>query len=501
MPPSSITPSDSSELDKLGRARPEVFSSRWTELGFCVSILGSMMISEFLISGFNVVLPVLLEQTGIDASQKTWPSSIFSLVTGALLLPFGRLTDMYGCFPVYFGGLAWLLVSTVVLGFAQDLPLLLAARALQGVGAAAYLPAGMTLLGTTYRPGPRKNTIFSLYGGCAPFGFFTGIVVAGLCGEYTRWSWYAWIAAVLLLALCVLTAFCVPHRWKRGDLVSMDWWGTLTSVASLGLLNYAFTDAAHVDGRFASPKILVTLVLGVVLMAVFIYIEGWVVEKPLLPGSLFRIKFITPLFLALFIAYGGFGVYLFYSAFYIETILGVSPVVAACWFAPLAVGGITIALLGGFTLHKLPGTILLLLSATGFTVSSLLFALIPADPNYWAWVFPAMVCATIGVDIAFNVSGIFITSNVPQDQQGLAGACVNGLVFLGMSFFQGWADYAVATKSNQGSSEGESFKAAFHLGIACGGAVILIVLGFVRIGRAKSDLTFEEKRQSQSVVH
>lgn len=304
-----------SEIEKLGKSRPDVFDSRWKELGFCLSILGSMMMSEFLISGFNVVLPVLLEQTGIDPSQKTWPSSIFSLVTGALLLPFGRLTDTFGCYPIYLGGLVWLMIWSVALGFAKNLPLLLAARALQGIGAAAFLPAGIKLLGITYRPGPRKNTVFSLYGGCAPFGFFSGIVVAGLCGQYVYWGWWAWIAAIMLLFLCVITFFCVPHEWQRGGLETMDWWGCATSVAGLSLLTYAFTDAAHVQGMFASPQILVTLILGVILLGAFVYVEGWVAKAPLLPPSLFKVKYVTPLFLALFIAYGSFGIYLFYASF------------------------------------------------------------------------------------------------------------------------------------------------------------------------------------------
>ena len=179
----------------------------------------------------------------------------------------------------------------------------------------------------------------------------------------------------------------------------------------------------------------------------------------------------------------------------IETILNVSPLLAAVWFTPMAVGGMLIALVGGATLHKLPGTILLLLSGSGFVVCSLLFALIPDNPNYWAWVFPAMVCTTIGIDISYNVSGIFITTSVPKDQQGLAGACINGLVFFGISFFLGWADFAVASRSH--NNAGESYKTAFWFAVGCGGVVILLVLGFIRIGRAKSDLTAEEKARSR----
>lgn len=76
----------------------------------------------------------------------------------------------------------------------------------------------------------------------------------------------------------------------------------------------------------------------------------------------------------------------------------------------MAVGGLVLATIGGLILHLLSGTILMMLSGLGYFMSMLLFAIIPANPNYWAYVFPAMICATLGVDVAFNVSNVFITT-------------------------------------------------------------------------------------------
>lgn len=167
----------------------------------------------------------------------------------------------------------------------------------------------------------------------------------------------------------------------------------------------------------------------------------------------------------------------------------------ALWFAPLAGGGLAIALLGGFTLHLLPGTALLILSCAGFIICNLLLALAPENPNYWAWIFPAMICATIGIDIMYNVSNIFITTNVAKTQQGLAGGCINGLLFVGMSFFLGWADLATASRADFGLRE--SFKTSLFLGVGLGGVAALIVLVFIRIGKAGSDLTVEERTAQQ----
>jgi len=140
----------------------------------------------------------------------------------------------------------------------------------------------------------------------------------------------------------------------------------------------------------------------------------------------------------------------------------------------------------------------MLVSATGFMLCNLLLALTPNDPNYWAWIMPAMVCATIGVDVMFNVSNIYLTTHIPRHQQGLAGAFINGVLFLGMSFVLGFADYAVSTKAHLGLKE--SYNVGFWLGAGAAGASIILVAFGIRIGKASSDLTVEEKEELKQEV-
>lgn len=104
-------------------------------------------------------------------------------MVSSFLLPFGRLGDIYGGFPIYIAGCAWFCIWSLIAGFAQNELMLDICRALQGLGPAAFLPAGLQLLGSTYRPGPRKNLVFSIYGAMAPLGFFVGFFFAGIAGE------------------------------------------------------------------------------------------------------------------------------------------------------------------------------------------------------------------------------------------------------------------------------------------------------------------------------
>lgn len=164
-PPSkgSYTPS---EIERLGRERPDAFSSIWVELGFCFSLLGSMFVAEYFVSGFNVLLPALSGALHIPPQAETWPASVFSLVTGAFLLPAGRLADIFGGYLVFLVGLAWFVVWSLIAGFSQNYIMLIFCRALQGFGPAAFLPSGIMLLGSIVsgQPHHTSNLYSSLIG-------------------------------------------------------------------------------------------------------------------------------------------------------------------------------------------------------------------------------------------------------------------------------------------------------------------------------------------------
>lgn len=143
--PALYTPS---EIERLGRERPEVFTSIWIEIGFCFALLGSSVMSEYMASGFNILLPVLAEDMDIPTGSQVWPASVFSLVCGAFILPIGRLADMYGGYIVFNCGVAWAMVWSLIAGFSQNHIMMIVCRALSGLGPAAYLPSGIMLLGS-----------------------------------------------------------------------------------------------------------------------------------------------------------------------------------------------------------------------------------------------------------------------------------------------------------------------------------------------------------------
>ncbi|KAJ5797564.1 uncharacterized protein N7503_006860 [Penicillium pulvis] len=486
------------DLEKLGRDRPSHFSSQWSELAFCFSIVMSQILAEFYITGSNLLLPTLITELDIPEASTIWPTTALSLVVCATLLIFGRLTDMYGGYLLYNAGAIWLTISSILAGVSTTSLMLIICRALQGLALGALLPSGMMILGSTYRPGPRKNLVFSVYGACAALGFFAGFFVSGICGQFLTWRWYFYIGAILSAVMAASSIFSIPRDYyeKKELGVRMDWAGLVLSITGTTLFVFALADSSYAPQGWKTPYIIVFFVLGILFMGGMAYIEGWIVQNPLLPGDIFHVKHMAALVIALLFLYGSLGIFLLYGVLYMSDFMGGSPLQIVAWTVPMAVGGLILSATGGFILHKVSGTLLMLISCLGYVGSGLLFAVIPIGGNYWAYIFPAMICGTVAIDISFNLANIFITTSLPRARQGLAGAIIYCTMHLGIAVMLGFADIVQTQTKHLGIRESYKVVFWFQTGLAVTG--LLIVLLFVRIRHAKSELTADEIQALQT---
>lgn len=225
---------------------------------------------------------------------------------------------MYGAYFIFTGGLAWMCIWCLIGGFSQNYQMLIVTRALAGLGPAAFLPTGLMLLGTTYRPGPRKNLVFSLYSAFAPLGFFIGIILGGVTGEYLSWRWWFFIGTIILFVTGLMAYLTIPNDRHqavaaRGG-AKMDYLGLFTIVPAIILITFAITTGGSASSGWRTPYIPITFVIGMLFLGAAIYIEGWVAEQPLLPRDLFAAKYMKRFTLSLFFAYGVFGIFLFYAS-------------------------------------------------------------------------------------------------------------------------------------------------------------------------------------------
>lgn len=307
--------SEKVSLDRLARQRPEVFSTTFVEAFFVIAIVLSLMMSEYFTSGFNIILPSLGPSINLPLEAETWPTAAPNLAAAALLLPFARLCNMVGARIVFLSGHAWLLAWSVVSGFCTNYVAMIVCRAMQGVGFAAFLPAGISLLGQVYRPGPRKNLVYSVYGGFACIGFYFGIVVAAMTTEYISWRWYFWTGAIFEFITIVASLFAIPRNLDdKQPAARMDWLGLVTLVPGLSLVVFAFTEGTQAPHGWATPYVLVTLLLGFGFLGAACYTQGWVSSQPLIPNAIFHIKYMKRLFCSMICFFGVCAIFLLYSS-------------------------------------------------------------------------------------------------------------------------------------------------------------------------------------------
>lgn len=222
---------------------------------------------------------------------------------------------MYGGYLVFNAGAIWLCISSIIAGFSQSWLMLIFFRACQGLALGALLPSGMMILGSTYRPGPRKNLVFALYGACAALGFFVGFFVSGLAGQFLSWRWYFFIGAILSAIMGVSAIFSVPKDYaeKKELGIRMDWAGLVLSIVGSTFLVFSIAESSYAPNGWRTPYIPVFFCLGFITLAVFAYIEGWVVHNPLLPGDVFHVKHLKALLFSLLCLYGSLGIFLLYG--------------------------------------------------------------------------------------------------------------------------------------------------------------------------------------------
>ncbi|KAF5003424.1 hypothetical protein FDECE_10021 [Fusarium decemcellulare] len=495
---------DEKRIRQLGRQRPAVFSSLFAEIGFIFAIVGSLIMSLYTVSGINIILPSLIETFDIPESKRIWPVVVTSLTTSLLPLLFARLSDCYGGRVVFLGGHIWLLIWSLICGFSENTTMLIVCRAMQGLGSSAFLPASMALLGHAYRPGSRKNFVFSLYGASGCVGIYFGIIMGAVSAQVLGWQWYFWIGCVCGCVLVLVGRLSIPSSLKDANSEpgsGMSLGVLILLMPGLVLTMHVLIKAGHVPK--VDEDIVVSLIFAILLLLAYVW-HPYNDLSSLLPTGRFRPMRML-LVLCLFIEYGIFGLYLYYASSYINTVLKATPLQAAVWFAPLPGLGLVLELAGGFVLHKISCRALMIISNVGFLIAAVLFAMIPEQRHsttykYWAYVFPSMLLATIGIDIAFKVTIVYFAKALPRRLHAAGGALCSSMLFYGMTFWMGVGELAVFStirrKGRGKVDEREQLRIAFWVAAGLAVAVLCLAL-MIKLERPVVELTADDDTEQQ----
>jgi EmrB/QacA subfamily drug resistance transporter len=436
------------------------------------------------VSIVNVALPSIRGDLHFSATGLQWVVNAYTLAFGGFLLLGGRAADLLGRREVFAGGLLLFGFASLLGGIAQTDTQLIAARAAQGLGGAVVAPATLSILATTFTEGRERNRALGLWGAMGGVGGATGALLGGILTQTLSWRWILLINVPIGIAVAVAALAVVPRAGRDAKArTSFDFSGALTVTAGLVVLTYGIVET-DVHG-WGSARTLITLGLGLALLATFTFMEGSLADHPLVPLRIFRNRPVTVANLVVFcMGAAAFAMWYFLSL-YLQQVLGDDPIEAGLAFLPMTITIVVTSQVASRLTGRLgAGAVLscgMLLIALGMAGLSR----ISADGTYVADVlFPSVVTAA-GIGFSFVPVTIAATAGVRGPEAGLASGLVNTFRQVGGSI--GLALLATVATQRTTSALGshgpeaaltEGFRRAFLVGsgFALVGAVLSATL-------------------------
>ena len=425
--------------------------TRW--LALIVLCLGDLMI-VLDTTIVNVALPSIRADLGFSATSLAWVVNAYLLTFGGFLLLGGRLGDLYGHRRLFVGGIALFTVASLACGLAGSQSVLIAARAVQGVGGAVVSAVALSLMMTLFTEPAERAKAMGVFGFVAAGGGSIGVLLGGILTDSLDWHWVFLVnlpvgVAVVALSLRLLPAGRVAAADRRLDVA-----GAVVVTSALMVAVYAIVGGN--EAGWTSTRTLGLLGSAAALLALFVAVEARV-ASPLMPLGLFRLRSLATA--------NGVGVlwsaamfaWFFLSALYLQLVLGYSPLEIGLAFLPanLVMGALSVGVSARLVLrYGIRPTL-----SAGLLSASLGLALLaraPVDGSFLVDVLPSMLLLGLGAGIAFNPVLLAAMSEVEPSESGLASGIVNtGFMMGGALGLAVLASLAAArTDTLRGSGDG-----------------------------------------------
>src|ERR671915_2301848 len=209
--------------------------------------LGLLCMAQFVVvldaSIVNVALPSMGEALSFSQENLSWVINGYVLTFGGFLLLGGRMADLLGRRRVFMGGLVLFAVASLVGGFAESEGMLIAARAVQGLGAAILSPAALSIVTTTFTDGAERNKALGAWGAVAGSGGAAGVLLGGVLTEYLGWEWVLWVNVPIGIVAALLAPGLIAESRSTSTTRHFDTAGAVSVTAGLSVLVYALVDA------------------------------------------------------------------------------------------------------------------------------------------------------------------------------------------------------------------------------------------------------------------
>jgi EmrB/QacA subfamily drug resistance transporter len=441
------------------------------------------------VSVVNVALPSIRESLHFSGAGLQWVVNAYAIAFAGFLLLGGRMADLLGRRRVFIGGLLLFTLASLVGGLAPTQGTLVAARAAQGLGGAIISPASLAIITTTFRDGSDRNKALGAWGAMGGAGGAFGVLLGGVLTDALSWQWILFINVPIGLTAALLTPRYVAEGRAAEGTRRFDLAGALSVTLGLVAIVYAIV-RTEVNG-WGSAQTIGVLAAGVVLIALFLAIEGRFAARPLMPLRIFRSRALSGANGVVFLLGAGmFGMWFFVSL-YLQQVLGYSPLEAGLAFLPM-----TLAIIVGSTVSsrltaRRGAKPLLVTGMTLQAIGLLLFTGVSAHGSYLGDVLAPSLFVAAGIGIAFVPVTIAAVAGVRPSEAGLASGLVNTSRQMGGAI--GLAILATVATARTDSLGGHGavaltagYQRAFAIaaGFAVAGALVALLV--LRVERAPS---------------
>jgi EmrB/QacA subfamily drug resistance transporter len=401
---------------KTGSAR----EARWS---LVVAILGSTMA---FVDGtvVNVALPVMQRSLDATIAEMQWIVEAYAVVLAALVLVGGALGDRLGRRNVFISGVVVFALASTVCGVAPEAPLLIAARAVQGIGAALLVPGSLSLISAAF-PEKDRGAAIGTWSSTSAMTSALGPVLGGWLVAHASWRWLFFINLPVGLVTAYLALARVPESRDEDAPKKLDAVGATLAVSGLGLIVLGLVEAPRLGG-WRDARTLCLVVAGVAVLLLFIVVEIRS-SSPMVPMTLFRSRTFAAANALTLLLYAALGGALFFVPFNLIQVQGYSPAAAGAALLPTV---ICISAMspwtGKWAARRGPKSALVvgpLLAALGFA----LLARPAVGGSYWTTVFPGLLALGLGMGTTVAPLTTAVMGAVPERHTGVASGVNNAV--------------------------------------------------------------------------
>jgi EmrB/QacA subfamily drug resistance transporter len=417
----------------------------------------------------NVALPSIRESLRFTETSLVWVVNAYMLTYGGFLLLGGRLGDLFGQRKLFLLGITLFTLASVACGLSGSQGLLVAARAVQGLGGAVVSSIALSLMMNLFTDAAERAKAMGIFGFVCAGGGSIGVLLGGLLTGGLSWHWIFLVNLPIGAAVYTLSAMLLKESRAPGA-PRLDVGGAVTVTASLMLAVYAIVNGN--ESGWASTQTLGLLGAAAVLLALFLAIEARV-RDPLMPLRLFKLRNLATANVVGILWSAAMFAWFFVSALYMQLVLGYSAMQVGLAFLPsnLIMAAFSLGISAKMVMRfgtRLPLAAGLLLTAAGLA----LFALSPVDGGFALHVLPGMTLLGIGCGMAMNPVLLVAMSDVEQSESGLASGVVNTAFMMGGALgLAVLASLAAARTENllaAGAAPAAALNGGYHAAFAVG---------------------------------